>query len=228
MTTKTTRPNPGSWASHSGAWKRTGNRCRFPTILSCRHSISRSETGSTDGHHPTFEWASELQRRVGIVVHRMLQRMRVPDSLDFSEETLRTALRREGLDGEKLDEAVSRAMSAIANTLRDERGRWILSQHENDERELALSTRTKDRVRRYIVDRTFVDGGNRWIIDYKTSAHIGGDLEGFLDNEQERYRDQLEGYASIIRTMDARPITLGLYFPLLQGWREWRFEGVEG
>ena len=186
------------------------------------------ETGSTDGHHPTFEWASELQRRVGIVVHRMLQRMRVPDSLDYSEETLRTALRREGLDGEKLDEAASRAMSAIANTLRDDRGRWILSQHENDERELALSTRTKERVRRYIVDRTFVDNGNRWIIDYKTSAHTGGDLEGFLDNEQERYRDQLEGYASIIRTMDTRPITLGLYFPLLQGWREWGLGGEEG
>ena len=183
------------------------------------------ETEAREGHHPRFEWASELQRRVGIVVHRMLQRMRVPDRMDFSEETLRTALRREGLDGNKLDEAVSRAVTAIANTLRDDRGRWILSQHENDERELALSTSTESGIRRFIVDRTFVDNGSRWIIDYKTSAHTGGDLEGFLDNEQERYRNQLEGYAGLIRTMDSRPITLGLYFPLLQGWRAWGFEG---
>lgn len=187
-----------------------------------------SETEDADTHHPTFEWASELQRRVGIVVHQMLQRMQAPDRLDFSEEILRTALRREGLDGEKLNEAVSRAVSALRNTIDDDRGRWILSRHENDEREFELSTVADGRVRRYIVDRTFVDGGKRWIVDYKTGAHTGGDLEGFLDNEQDRYRAQLEGYASLIRSMDSRPVTLGLYFPLLQGWREWGFEGEEG
>ena len=187
-----------------------------------------AETEDADTRHPTFEWASELQRRVGIVVHQMLQRMQAPDRLDFSEEILRTALRREGLDGDKLEEAVSRAVSSLKNTIRDSRGRWILSRHENDEREFELSTSADGRVRRYIVDRTFVDGGKRWIIDYKTGAHTGGDLEGFLDNEQDRYRPQLEGYASLIRSMDSRPLALGLYFPLLQGWREWGFEGHGG
>ncbi len=184
-----------------------------------------AETEDADTHHPTFEWASELQRRVGNVVHQMLQRMQVPDRVDFSEEILRTALRREGLDGDKLDEAVFRSVSALRNTIHDSRGKWILSRHENDAREFELSSVADGRARRYIVDRTFVDGGKRWIIDYKTGAHTGGDLEGFLDNEQERYRSQLEGYASLIRTMDSRPITLGLYFPLLQGWREWGFGG---
>ncbi len=73
-----------------------------------------------------------------------------------------------------------------------------------------------------------MDGDRRWIIDYKTSAHTGGDLEGFLDNEQERYRSQLENYAGVIQSMDSRPVSLGLYFPLLQGWREWRIGGSEG
>ena len=187
-----------------------------------------TESGDTRAHHPTFEWASELQRRVGIVVHEMLQRMQVPDRVDFSDEIIRTALRREGLDGDKLKEAVYRSVSALTNTIRDERGRWILSRHERDEREFELSTMAQGRFRRYIVDRTFVENGKRWIIDFKTSAHTGGDLEGFLDNERERYRDQLEGYANLIRTMDSRPITLGLYFPLLQGWREWGFEGDGG
>ena len=98
-----------------------------------------SETEDTETSHPTFEWVSELQRRVGIVVHRMLQKMRAPDCLNFSEETLRIALRCEGLEGEKLDQAVSRAVSALKNTIGDDRGRWILSQHEDDEREYALS-----------------------------------------------------------------------------------------
>ena len=58
-------------------------------------------------------------------------------------------------------------------------------------------------------------------MDYKTSAHEGTNLEAFLDQEQERYRPQLEKYATIFNGMDGKPVKLGLYFPLLQGWREW-------
>jgi len=63
--------------------------------------------------------------------------------------------------------------------------------------------------------------GTRWIVDYKTSMHEGGELELFLDREQTRYREQLERYARILRALDGRPVRLGLYFPLLRGWREW-------
>jgi hypothetical protein len=48
-------------------------------------------------------------------------------------------------------------------------------------------------------------------------------LDAFLDREQERYRGQLERYAAVLRKLDARPIRLGLYFPLLGG-----VEGVGG
>lgn len=174
---------------------------------------------------PTFEWAGELQRRVGTVVHRMLQQLRAPDRLDFSRDTLRAALRQEGLDGRKLDEALSRAVSALTNTVRDERGRWILSLHQEDQREYAFSTVVQGRVRRYVLDRTFVAGGTRWIIDYKTGTHAGGSPEEFLDNEQARYRTQLETYGSLIRSMDSRTVRLGLYFPMLRGWREWAYPG---
>jgi ATP-dependent helicase/nuclease subunit A len=73
-----------------------------------------------------------------------------------------------------------------------------------------------------VIDRTFVDeDGVRWIIDYKTGSHEGGGLETFLDDEKERYREQLERYARLMVQRDARPIRLALYFPLLGGWREW-------
>ena len=40
-------------------------------------------------------------------------------------------------------------------------------------------------VRHFTLDRTFVDdAGIRWIIDYKTGSHEGGNLEAFLNNEQ--------------------------------------------
>jgi ATP-dependent helicase/nuclease subunit A len=59
----------------------------------------------------------------------------------------------------------------------------------------------------------------RWIVDYKTSRHEGADREAFLDREQDRYRAQLEAYARALAPGDA---TLGLYFPVLSAWRQWR------
>ncbi len=72
-------------------------------------------------------------------------------------------------------------------------------------------------VRRLVVDRLFRDeSGERWIVDYKTSSHEGADAESFLDRERERYAGQLARYARAVGG-DHR---LGLYFPLLEGWRE--------
>lgn len=179
--------------------------------------------------NPTFDWASELQRRVGIVVHSLLQRTFFESSetglsQGWNRETVLAALRTEGLDGEKLSEACRRVEGALRGALTDERGRWILSGHEEDRREYAISAVTKGRLQRFVLDRTFVDDGVRWIVDYKTGVHYGGGVEAFLDNERERYRAQLENYAEAIQRIDSRPIRLGLYFPLLRAWREWAFE----
>ena len=66
-----------------------------------------------------------------------------------------------------------------------------------------------------VLDRTFVEDGTRWIIDYKTSSHGGGDLEGFLENEARRYQDQLQRYRDALALTETRPIRTALYFPLL-------------
>ena len=104
----------------------------------------------------------------------------------------------------------------------DERGAWLLADHLEGEVELALAQTSSEGVRELVVDRTFVDeGGTRWIVDYKTGGHEGGDLTTFLDTDQERYSAQLENYAKVMGEMDDRPIRLGLYFPLIRAWRDW-------
>jgi hypothetical protein len=73
-----------------------------------------------------------------------------------------------------------------------------------------------------VLDRSFVDAsGVRWIVDFKLSQHEGAGREAFLESEQARYREQLEDYAEVVRGLGSQPIRLGLYFPLLGGWREW-------
>lgn len=194
-----------------------------PEEIAWKPSVGAADSEDPRVRRPVFEWAGELQRRVGVVVHRMLQQ-NLPDRQTPDEKAIRLALRSEGLDGQKLDEAVRRTGEALRNAMSDERGQWILSPHSDDERELKLTEAVDGRVRRFVLDHTFLDGGTRWIVDYKTSSHEGSGREAFLDSEQARYREQLEDYARVMATIDPHPIRLGLYFPLLQGWREWPFE----
>ena len=76
-----------------------------------------------------------------------------------------------------------------------------------------------------ILDRTFIDkNGIRWIIDYKTSRHEGGGVDAFLDEQQQRYQPKLEQYAVLMEGLGEKNIKLGLYFRLLNGWREWEYQ----
>jgi hypothetical protein len=102
-------------------------------------------------------------------------------------------------------------------------GRWILQKgYRDDFREHALSGLWRGDVVRVVFDRSFIDDkGVRWIIDYKTSHHEGGNLESFLDQEVERYRPQLHRYAHFARQLGPEPVRVGLYFPLMRAWREW-------
>lgn len=177
-----------------------------------------------------FEWAREAIRHVGTVVHRTLQQIGREGCESWDKDRVKKLrpwlarlLSEEGVPPAQLDAAVLRAEAAVVQSLSDERGRWILNRkHADAQCEYALSSVVDGELVNVILDRTFVaDDGVRWIIDYKTSSHEGGGLEEFLDREQERYRVQIERYARIMAHMEARPIRLGLYFPLLGGWREW-------
>ncbi len=172
-----------------------------------------------------YSWAGDTARRVGIVVHRWLQRM-AEDALDrWDARRVRTiapqierALAAGGLSGEELVEARARVAQALLNVVQDERGRWVLGAHPEHRSELRLSVAQDGRVRRMVLDRTFVTAdGTRWIVDYKVGAHEGADTDAFLDAEQLRYRGQLEAYGAAL----GGGACLGLYFPLVPGWREW-------
>ena len=179
-----------------------------------------------------FDWASESARLVGTVVHRQLEYLSkkgVHSSADVDLSRLssisRQMLRHEGMPQELLGQAIDKVTASLQGMLDDERGRWILStEHSQVQSEYAISSVFDGKVYNMVIDRTFVDEqGERWIIDYKTGSHTGGGLDEFLDREQERYRSQLERYAEALSYREDRVIHLALYFPLMQGWREWSY-----
>ncbi len=172
-----------------------------------------------------FSWAGETARHVGTVVHRWLQRI-ADDELrgwDASRvEALKnkfaSELERHGVPSRDLKASIESISAALRNAISDERGRWLLGPHPEARSEHRLRVRGKDGMRSYVIDRLFRDtAGERWIVDFKTSRHEGGDLEEFLDDQKKRYHLQLNTYAAVFER--AR---LGLYFPILRGWREWK------
>ncbi len=126
-----------------------------------------------------------------------------------------------GVEPQDLAVARDRVLAALTRALDDPSGRWVLGAHAEARSELRLTVRNGRLLEHLRLDRTFVDDGKRWIVDFKTSQHQGGDLDAFLDSEVERYRAQLERYAHALAAVDSRPIYLGLYFPLLAKFRGW-------
>ncbi len=180
---------------------------------------------------PEYHWAGNSARCLGNVLHRCLQNLaaekskNVPDKkiIENLRPKLLSALLGEGLPLDSAKEAAESGVLALTNTLEDERGLWILAPHDDAHSEYPLTFLQDNRYVRNVIDRTFVDEGVRWIIDYKTGTHKGEgkNLEIFLENEVERYRHQLDRYETVLRKYgEERPIKKALYFPLLKEWRE--------
>jgi ATP-dependent exoDNAse (exonuclease V) beta subunit len=180
---------------------------------------------------PEFSWAGETVRLVGTVVHRWLQRIAHDGAGNWSEQridALAAAIARDlataGVPPLESAAAAARALAALKRTLADARGGWLLAARPAADRaasELKLTGLDGGRRVNVAIDRTFIDGGVRWVVDYKTGWHEGAGVEAFLDNEVERYREQLARYARLVAALGPEPVHCGLYFPLLAGWREW-------
>ena len=178
-----------------------------------------------------FSWAGETARHIGSVVHRWLQNIAEDEVKGWDAvriEGLRNTFKKNlivcGMSGSDNDMefAVARITTALINTINDKRGQWLLGPQQNSQNELHMTTIINGELISLVIDRTFCGiDGHRWIVDYKTSSHEGTDVEFFLDREQERYRTQLNRYAKSMHETNGKPIKLGLYFPLLNGWREW-------
>jgi ATP-dependent exoDNAse (exonuclease V) beta subunit len=171
-----------------------------------------------------FSWAGETARHVGTVVHRWLQviadaEMRSWDAkrVGALRPLFARELERRGVQRSRSKEAAELVADALRNAFIDDRGRWLLGPHPEARSEHRLRVRGAHGLRSYVIDRLFRDAdGERWIVDFKTSRHEGGGVEAFLDEQRKRYEPQLNAYASVFD--GAR---LGLYFPLLRGWRQW-------
>ncbi|MDB6108077.1 MAG: hypothetical protein JWO52_8076 [Gammaproteobacteria bacterium] len=177
---------------------------------------------------PEFSWVGETARHIGTVVHAALEsyaamsELPTKAAIEAERDFYTYQLRRHGVPEGDLPRATSIVIEALMRTVSNAQGRWIFAAEHHDARsEWALTGIAAGRLTNVVIDRTFIDrDGTRWVIDFKTSRHEGGGLDAFLEEEMVRYRAQLETYVALARGIDTAPVRAGLYFPLLDVFRE--------
>jgi ATP-dependent exoDNAse (exonuclease V) beta subunit len=176
-----------------------------------------------------FDWADATAAAIGTVAHRLLAQVAAEGLAAWPAERAREEWNRinaelgsEGVEPDQRTDAARRVVDIVTRTLRDSRGRWLFdAAHEDAHSEWALSGEDEGRIVHVVLDRSFVAGGCRYIVDFKTGAHEGADAGVFLAREFNRYQAQLARDARIVAAFDARPIRVALYHPLVDGgWQE--------
>ena len=178
-----------------------------------------------DGEEVEFYWVGTEARIAGTIVHRWLHQLAegragtIHDDPSAHRVVTRRWLTETGITGEMADRISARVGDALRGVLSDERGRWLLAGCGHAE--LALSGVYHGQLESVVLDRVRVDDdGIHWIVDYKTSSHEGGNLEGFLRAEADRYKPQLDKYAALYDAYADTNARRALYFPLLQTFLE--------
>jgi ATP-dependent helicase/nuclease subunit A len=180
-------------------------------------------------------------RYLGTVLHRALQYLTVNDCVtrndriegNRSEDWFARQypfwvqqLRQLGMPNDQATLAAEQVATGLRNTLADPIGRWLLdNRHENSRCELSLTSADAG-YRESIIDRTFIDQGVRWIVDYKTGeGPANQEPSEFLFQAEATYGSQLSEYAKLMRKLDRQhgrelPVKTALYFPLLTIFHE--------
>ncbi len=192
-----------------------------PELLNALQWSAPQSTASEEEEH-RFEWVGDLLPRVGVVAHSFLQRIAHEglalwgaERLKLARPAITAALLGAGVLRGDLEQGITRVSEALSRTLADERGRWMLSAHEEHRCEFAVSAVIGGQLQHVRIDRTFIENDTRWLIDYKISEQLGGDPLRFLRMQVEKYSSDMQRYARVMRVFDPRPVRCALYFPLL-------------
>ncbi|UTW46153.1 UvrD-helicase domain-containing protein [bacterium SCSIO 12696] len=168
---------------------------------------------------------NDSARHTGTVLHRTLQQVVSEGINQWDQQRIqsqqpfwRSQLQQLGACNDDLNAAVNSLEKAMAATLTDIKGQWLLdNNHAESQCEWPLSYQThKGQQRLAVIDRTFIADGERWIIDYKSSKPDSGQaLEDFLQQQRALYTPQLKHYQSLLKQLENKPTRLALYFPCI-------------
>ncbi len=159
-----------------------------------------------------------LAADVGTLVHALLE-LAATSPGDWPAKTIEARrpgferwLAGRGWPGAAAQSGAARAARLLATTLESRDGRWVLRPRADSGAEMAIArVGAGGTAETRVVDRSFVEDGVRWIIDYKT-ADLGAAADGArLAAHAGRYRPQLESYAALFAA-EGLPRRLAVFY----------------
>ncbi|MBI5900221.1 MAG: UvrD-helicase domain-containing protein [Rhodocyclales bacterium] len=164
-----------------------------------------------------------LAADIGSLVHALLEMVAAkpgdwsPAAIPAREAGFARWLAGRGWGATEARAGAEKAARILATTLASADGQWVVRQREDAGAEIAIARVAEGgqhadaRVETRVVDRSFVEDGVRWIIDYKTADLGPGADAARLAAHAENYRPQLENYAALFAG-EGRPLRLAVFF----------------
>lgn len=149
--------------------------------------------------------AMNFQRHCGTLAHLYMELIAKTDLQTWTSQRLQQCqpamqkwLAQQGHTKALAEQGVAQVLIALQNTLASEAGQWVLQKHIDAVSELSLLQAEEAGVKNHVIDRTFVEDGVRWIVDYKLTA-FDDENNRFeeLGLAAEKHRQQLERYAGL-------------------------------
>ncbi|PCK03482.1 MAG: hypothetical protein COA42_20730 [Alteromonadaceae bacterium] len=153
-------------------------------------------------------FATREHRAEGTLFHRILKRLTEEGLAHWNDKKISqmhvfwsAQLAQLGVSQNKHEAILQRFSEVISAFREDEKSQWLFNHsHQDSACELEVLIEHEDSPTLMIIDRTFVDQGLRWIVDYKTATPSEGEsIDAFTQKQSKRYRNQLSKYASAFR-----------------------------
>ncbi|HEY0268199.1 MAG TPA: 3'-5' exonuclease, partial [Methyloradius sp.] len=164
-----------------------------------------------------------IEKHIGTLAHRYVELIAQSGLPAWSHDrllSLKLAMQRwleqQGHGVKEAEQGASKVVSALTTTLSSPEGRWVLQARDSARAEFALTSVRQASVHQgsaigQIIDRTFIDDGTRWIIDYKSALLNADTTQQAMNQFAEQYRSQLEAYAALFAD-EGLPIKKAILF----------------
>ena len=168
--------------------------------------LQMNEQPNTSGDFSS-ESAREIdfQKHCGTLAHLYMELFAKTDLQTWTTHRLQQCqaamqkwLAQQGHAKQLADQGAVQVLAALQTTLASAAGQWVLQSHTGAVSELSLLQTQEEGVKNHVIDRTFVENGIRWIIDYKlTTLDEAKNTVDDLSLMAEQHHPQLERYAGL-------------------------------
>jgi ATP-dependent helicase/nuclease subunit A len=159
-----------------------------------------------------------LDADIGTLVHFYLQL--IADSgidswtgtrIATLENAMQRWFKQKAYDASTTQLAAGRVSTLLQTALQSEQGHWVLQARVDASSELVIDLYENQAASRKIVDRTFIEDGVRWVIDYKSVALAHDSADITLKSIATQYQEQLNGYEALFKD-EGLPIQKAIFF----------------